>query len=56
MAGLCFNVRSDEQPTGGFSVVIVFEPQLTAEECAEKMAWIVEQLQEGLGWEVNRRH
>jgi len=55
MAGLCFNVRSDEQPTGGFSVVIVFEPQPTLEQYCENMRWIVEQLQEGLGWEVGRR-
>jgi hypothetical protein len=50
---LCFNVRSDKQPGGGFSVVIVFEPQETQDECNQRMAWIVEQLQE-LGWEVGR--
>jgi hypothetical protein len=54
VSGLCFNVRCHEQPGGGFSAVIVFEPQPTQQECEQNMEWIVEQLREGLGWEVGK--
>jgi len=48
-----FNIRTDEQPNGGFSVVIVFEPQPTKDEAKEVAAEIAEQLLE-LGWECGR--
>jgi hypothetical protein len=44
----------DPQPSGGYSAVIVFEPQPTEEACEEFTAWLAEQLREGLGWECGR--
>jgi len=54
VTALNFNIRTDEQPDGGFSVVIVFEPQETQEQALERAGWIAEQLIEDLGWECGR--
>ena len=50
---LCFNIRTDQQPDGGFSVVIVFEPMPTEAQARERADEIAEQLQE-IGWEIGR--
>jgi len=53
MPDLAFNIRTDEQPGGGHSVVIVFEPQLTEEEALKNAQWIAERLRD-LDWECGR--
>lgn len=53
MSVLHFNIRTDEQPSGGFSVVIVFEPQSTEDEALDNASWIAERLLD-LGWECGR--
>jgi len=50
---LAFNIRTDEQPDGGFSVVIVFEPLKTEQAASEQANIIAERLLE-LGWDCDR--
>jgi hypothetical protein len=54
MNDLCFNIRTDEQPDGGFSVVVVFEPKPTEIEALELADKIADSFCEDLGWECGR--
>jgi hypothetical protein len=54
MTALCFNIRTDEQPNGGFSVVVVFEPQPTEFEALKQANLIADCFREDLGWECGR--
>jgi hypothetical protein len=53
LSALAFNIRTDEQPGGDFSVVIVFEPLDTQDEAEQHATWIASRLLD-LGWECGR--
>ena len=53
VSALAFNIRTDKQPGGGFSVVVVFEPQITQEGAQENADLIAERLRD-LGWNCER--